>query len=785
MLNIIQNNPYRFLGVCSNAPTAERLANSRKLSAFLKVNKEVTFPLDFTHLLPSIKRTADGMNTANSSINLPKDQLKYALFWFINDSTIDNMALDYLKAGNKSKASELFSKKETFSSLINKGVLAFIDGNNGEGIQCVTKVIHDDDYRIALVEAICGSTFHISEEDLSQLFIDTLLEEITVGELKDLFEQYGTSSDDDDLLREKTIGEPIATINSAIAQAKSIKNDDAHAQYQAGVQLMNTTKDSLASLEEILFTGEYVMEDVAMLDIGLPIQVPRKVYDDQYIFIADSLAKQILQCGINYYNNTEEEDYVAIDKALELQNYALSISVGKLTKDRCRENVNILNTKKDELPPKEARYYDTKIKDALSVYMNQPNKISYAVDLIKKVVPYLMSIKEVLGGSNTYYLKISTLIVNASLHNIIEEFNSVMNDNIKLEILLDRAGTMRKVKNIFDQAWKATLYMDKLDMEPEFKSGRYNQNRSALKGQVEQVVNIYQTVSLDMRGETRMFNDCRSVSDCDKYLKIFPGGKYASQVKSKKEKCEFDACKTTQDCEAFRRKYPNSKYDILSKWEDCYYNSCNTIPLLKSYLKDYPSGKYVSKAKDRIDFMSYSACKSITDFNTYVRDFPNGKYVASAKEKIDNMSFESCSSLYQFKNYLNQFPNGKHRVQAQRIIREEEMWARCTSSNSKDLYKQYLAQFPNGRHKTEAEQKASACYIATMVYGDYNHPQVVALRGFRDNILHNSALGRAFIRFYYKYSPSLVEKMQDKKTINSIIKSVLDKFIKLYNYEGK
>ena len=193
----------------------------------------------------------------------------------------------------------------------------------------------------------------------------------------------------------------------------------------------------------------------------------------------------------------------------------------------------------------------------------------------------------------------------------------------------------------------------------------------------------------------------------------------------------------------------------------------------------------MSKAKARIDYMSYSACKSITDFNTYVRNFPKGKYVGSAKEKIDNMSYESCSSVYQYKNYLNQFPNGKHRAAAQQIINDEEMWARCTGSDSKDMYKQYLAQFPNGRHKSEAEQKASACYIATMVYGDYNHPQVIALRGFRDNTLQNSILGRAFIRFYYRNSPSWVEKMQGKKTINSIIRTILDKFIILYNHESK
>jgi hypothetical protein len=45
------------------------------------------------------------------------------------------------------------------------------------------------------------------------------------------------------------------------------------------------------------------------------------------------------------------------------------------------------------------------------------------------------------------------------------------------------------------------------------------------------------------------------------------------------------------------------------------------------------------------------------------------------------------------------------------------------------------------------------CYIATMAYGNYDHPQVLELRTFRDEFLSKSYLGRNFIKLYYKYSP--------------------------------
>ena len=70
------------------------------------------------------------------------------------------------------------------------------------------------------------------------------------------------------------------------------------------------------------------------------------------------------------------------------------------------------------------------------------------------------------------------------------------------------------------------------------------------------------------------------------------------------------------------------------------------------------------------------------------------------------------------------------------------------------------------------------CYIATMAYGDYDHPQVMELRRFRDDFLDKTIVGRRFIKFYYKYSPSLVERLKNKKNINLITRNGLDQFIK-------
>ncbi len=74
---------------------------------------------------------------------------------------------------------------------------------------------------------------------------------------------------------------------------------------------------------------------------------------------------------------------------------------------------------------------------------------------------------------------------------------------------------------------------------------------------------------------------------------------------------------------------------------------------------------------------------------------------------------------------------------------------------------------------------SSGCYIATMAYGSYEHPQVLQLRKFRDETLATSAFGRRFISAYYKVSPKLVELLKSNPTINSVIRTLLNTFIRI------
>jgi hypothetical protein len=88
-------------------------------------------------------------------------------------------------------------------------------------------------------------------------------------------------------------------------------------------------------------------------------------------------------------------------------------------------------------------------------------------------------------------------------------------------------------------------------------------------------------------------------------------------------------------------------------------------------------------------------------------------------------------------------------------------------------------EFDKITSNTTNTNASKGCYIATMAYGDYDHPQVMILRQFRDTILDKSIPGRLFIKTYYLYSPQLVEILKSQKLINIFIRKSLNQFIKL------
>ncbi|MEY8309333.1 CFI-box-CTERM domain-containing protein [Erysipelotrichaceae bacterium 51-3] len=76
------------------------------------------------------------------------------------------------------------------------------------------------------------------------------------------------------------------------------------------------------------------------------------------------------------------------------------------------------------------------------------------------------------------------------------------------------------------------------------------------------------------------------------------------------------------------------------------------------------------------------------------------------------------------------------------------------------------------------------CYVATCVYESYDCPEVWVLRRFRDNKLARSAPGRAFIRFYYRVSPTAVRLFGHTKIFQKTFRPILDRMVSHLKEQG-
>ena len=65
---------------------------------------------------------------------------------------------------------------------------------------------------------------------------------------------------------------------------------------------------------------------------------------------------------------------------------------------------------------------------------------------------------------------------------------------------------------------------------------------------------------------------------------------------------------------------------------------------------------------------------------------------------------------------------------------------------------------------------SGGCFVATAAYGNYDAPEVIFLRAFRDESLNRSVIGRAFVRAYYAISPPLAAVIAQSSSLRGIVR---------------
>lgn len=103
------NNSFRILGLPSNASSREIARREKEIIALINIGQEYISRYDFQCLGP-LKRTEECVREASRKLQDPYSRLLEEIFWFTNNSPVDEFALSSLTAGDITQAHFLWSE---------------------------------------------------------------------------------------------------------------------------------------------------------------------------------------------------------------------------------------------------------------------------------------------------------------------------------------------------------------------------------------------------------------------------------------------------------------------------------------------------------------------------------------------------------------------------------------------------------------------------------------------------------------------------------------------------
>ena len=349
-LSLIQNNPYRVLGIPILSSERELQKQITKSNRFAEVGKTITCETDYS-FLGDFDRNVDSINLAAKSIEQPLNKALFSTFWFLNENHIDNIAMDSLQKGNFDKAIEIWEKvigngevsDKKFSNLLNlktlylglsikeAGEKAFNKEYLIKGLQLSGKFVNHKEFK-SLCKKIVGDKFSLSIEKIEDLFLTSILSDIKPFlsngiEINEIIDAVGTfSSDTQFKFSQKFSAGESSRIEKELEISEDLRNKNPGKAYEFGLDLYKNTKEDIKSLSKIIGTS-----------------------DVKYEMIANKLALELIQCAIDFFNkkNNSITNTVAL-KAYEICKYAKSIVAGGQAKVRVDENLKIIKESSEE-----------------------------------------------------------------------------------------------------------------------------------------------------------------------------------------------------------------------------------------------------------------------------------------------------------------------------------------------------------------------------------------------------------------------------------------------------
>lgn len=480
-MQLIKNNPYRTIGLLTGITKREQDRQVRKIVQLLDAEQELQDDFYFP-VLGSTLRTVENVEEAASKLTLDNDKMSAALFWFYNGNPItDEAAFDFLKEGDQKAAYEIWMKLINSNTVTQRNSSAFHNASTlllcnalksktantkwlEKSIELKMKYLESDFY-IELKKKATDETYQISKQEIQLLFLSHLQTEIeknthiTSSEFLEILTKQEFSAKESYL--RGFVQQPLEQIEKKIVEIQKKRKAHPSDAEIYGNELYNEAVETIELLQSILGNSHI-----------------------RYQTIADKVANEILQCGIDFFNEYKDEEYDPSGEAMDLFEKAESLAIGNIVLQRIHENTEGLQEWIDNKPERDKH---KKIKPDIDFliakfeeFENEEDTIVNAKKLIDTSKKALKNIKSVIGYDELY-LKISTRVAAQALHNIIESINDPLKRYKKMKAFVRNSDEYIKRIELLPSAWAVISQIEALDLEHDFKVNRLQPNKETIK----------------------------------------------------------------------------------------------------------------------------------------------------------------------------------------------------------------------------------------------------------------------------------------------------------------
>ena len=464
-LTLFSRNPNRVIGVYANSSSREIKANLSKIEAYQKVGKALSFLLDdylpctiarrtlyhtdslqklhaevnncanltwkknrIEYLIKTqetklkdiigtsennadwnetVLRTQETLNLAISALEDEKTRILNALFWFHCNTQEDKTAFNLIQQGKWEEAISIWNKSDSYSAFINMAVFEWYNREDCLAIQDLLIVIRDDKKRADFLSAINISFDAYSCSDIKRILWDGLFSEFPPTEREfewhmlgseleyKILTDCGFNEEDDLYILNKTYQQIVAPLNELLQKTKNWDGVD----FVVGSQ----------NHDNLYLKGKQIIKRIERL-FGCT--------DSRYIKVCDEVSRELLEYGIAHNNNCKE--WSAPSTALRMAQWAESLAISELLKNRCQKNVIIFEENKRIATTD--KIIET-IDEKLCVQESLTPTFRVVETMIKESDLHLSCLKTEIGASAPLYVKVSSALVNRILNVLIKVCN--------------------------------------------------------------------------------------------------------------------------------------------------------------------------------------------------------------------------------------------------------------------------------------------------------------------------------------------------------------------------